>query len=215
MRPDFLCLPRGSIVRLLFVAWALWLAAAGCSAASGHTRHAPVAAAEPAPPAAVAVPAGEEAELVLMNRQIVRFRAAFLGAPPRQRAERGRLAIVAQLERGGSDTVSVQPNPVGNIVLVGGQLAFVLTPRTPTSSPARPSTPSPTPPWRPSARPSPNPARAATARPSSKAWRCRPGSRWCSPSCSPGSGACAAGSPAASPLPSTRKPAGCGRAAPS
>ena len=128
MRPDFLCLPRGSIVRLLFVAWALWLAAAGCSAASGHTRHAPVAAAEPAPPAAVAVPAGEEAELVLMNRQIVRFRAAFLGAPPRQRAERGRHAIVAQLERGGSDSVSVQPNPVGNIVLIGGQLAFVLTP---------------------------------------------------------------------------------------
>ena len=54
MRPDFLCLPRGSIVRLLFVAWALWLAAAGCSAASGHTRHAPAAAAEPAQPASAA-----------------------------------------------------------------------------------------------------------------------------------------------------------------
>ncbi|MCK6377003.1 MAG: hypothetical protein L6Q69_23310, partial [Zoogloea sp.] len=130
MRTDFPRLPRGGIARLLFVAWALWLAAAGCSAAPSHARHAPPAAAEPAPPAAVAVPAGEEAELVLMNRKIVRFRATFLGAPPHQRAERGRHAIVVQLERGGSDSVSVsvQPNPVGNIVLVGGQLAFVLTP---------------------------------------------------------------------------------------
>ncbi len=119
--------PCGSILRLLFVAWALWLAAAGCGAAS-HARHAPAPVAEPAPPAAVAVPAGEEAELVLMNRRIVRFRATFLGAPPSQRAERGRLAIIAQLDRGGSDAVGVQPNPVGNIVLVGGQLAFVLTP---------------------------------------------------------------------------------------
>lgn len=132
MRSDSLRPPRGGILRLLFLVWALGLAAA-CSAASGHARHGPEQArattpAEPSPPAAVAVPAGEEAELVLMNRRIVRFRATFLGAPPRQRAERGRQAIVAQLERGAGDTLSVQPNPVGNIVLVGGQLAFVLTP---------------------------------------------------------------------------------------
>lgn len=132
MRSDSLRPPRGGILRLLFLVWALGLAAA-CSAASGHARHGPeqaraAAPAEPSPPAAVAVAAGEEAELVLMNRRIVRFRATFLGAPPRQRAERGRQAIVAQLERGAGDTLSVQPNPVGNIVLVGGQLAFVLTP---------------------------------------------------------------------------------------
>lgn len=132
MRSDSLRPPRGGILRLLFLVWALGLAAA-CSAASGHARHGPEQArattpAEPSPPAAVAVAAGEEAELVLMNRRIVRFRATFLGAPPRQRAERGRQAIVAQLERGAGDTLSVQPNPVGNIVLVGGQLAFVLTP---------------------------------------------------------------------------------------
>lgn len=132
MRSDSLRPPRGGILRLLFLVWALGLAAA-CSAASGHARHGPEPAraatpTEPSPPAAVAVAAGEEAELVLMNRRIVRFRATFLGAPPRQRAERGRQAIVAQLERGAGDTLSVQPNPVGNIVLVGGQLAFVLTP---------------------------------------------------------------------------------------
>ena len=50
MRLDFLHPHRGGLLRLLFVAWALWLAAAGCSAASSHARHAPAQAPAPAEP---------------------------------------------------------------------------------------------------------------------------------------------------------------------
>lgn len=86
-----------------------------------------VPAPTPAPAPAADAPAVEEADLILINRTIVRFRARFLGASPRQRAERGEATIATILERATSDEVVVQPNPVGNLILIDGQRAFVLT----------------------------------------------------------------------------------------
>lgn len=79
-------------------------------------------AAEPA----AASPA--EAELVLMNRSVVRFRASVLGSPPTQRAERGARNLASILARDDSDEVRVQANEVGNLIMVGDQLAFILSP---------------------------------------------------------------------------------------
>lgn len=69
-----------------------------------------------------------EAELVLMNRSVVRFRASVLGSPPAQRAERGARNLASILARDDSDEVRVQANDIGNLIMVGDQLAFILSP---------------------------------------------------------------------------------------
>lgn len=78
--------------------------------------------------AAPAPTAPDEAELVLMNRSVVRFRASVLGSPPAQRAERGARNLAAILARDESDEVRAQPNDIGNLIMVGDQLAFILSP---------------------------------------------------------------------------------------
>jgi hypothetical protein len=93
----------------------------------------PVQTAETPPPRpetpvmATTVPGSGEADLILMNRHVVRFRSSLLGSPASQRAERGERNLTTILARDESDEVKVQHNQMGNIFLVGGQLAFILT----------------------------------------------------------------------------------------
>ncbi len=90
---------------------------------------------------AIALPAGEpstQAEaaqvdspqsagtVVVFNRPIITFRSAFLGVPPRERAATARARIVALLERGDGDQVSVERIDRGDVVKIGGALAFVV-----------------------------------------------------------------------------------------
>ncbi len=67
------------------------------------------------------------ADLTLLNRHVVRFRGNLLGATPQQRAARGERNLAELLQRG-DDTITVRPTDLGNIVLIGGQMAFVLSP---------------------------------------------------------------------------------------
>ena len=68
--------------------------------------------------------AAEPADLVLLNRHIVTFRAAIPGAPPALRAEaiRERAANIAKA--GGPLEVTTAPLPEGTAVLVDGVLLF-------------------------------------------------------------------------------------------
>ncbi len=121
---------RGTVIRLvLSILAALAMLVAGSAQAARHPAPPPPAPtpAPAAPPAPTADPPVEEADLILMNRTIVRFRGRLLGATPRQRAERGQSTITTILERTAGDEVTVQSNPVGNIVLIDGQLAFIVT----------------------------------------------------------------------------------------
>lgn len=89
---------------------------------------APAGAAEPSGRTITATPVEDEGvDLVLLNRPVVRFRGSLLGATPQQRARRGENNLAELLQHGGDDTVTTRPSELGNIVLVGGQMAFVLT----------------------------------------------------------------------------------------
>jgi small-conductance mechanosensitive channel len=80
------------------------------------------------PAAAAATQSADEANLVVFNRHITTFRATFLGLPPAARAERSRQALVALLDKAGPGAVVVKSVPQGDILLVDGQIAFLLTP---------------------------------------------------------------------------------------
>ena len=64
--------------------------------------------------------------VVVFNRPIITFRSTFLGVPPRERAATARARIVALLERGDGDQVSVERIDRGDVVKIGGALAFVV-----------------------------------------------------------------------------------------
>ncbi len=97
---------RGAVI-LLVVAWLLMLPGTAVFAADEATG----AAVEPA-------------DLVLLNRHVVTFRAAVPGAPPALRVEaiRERAANVAKA--GGPLEVTTAPLPEGTAVLVDGTLLF-------------------------------------------------------------------------------------------
>ena len=69
-----------------------------------------------------------EAQVVVFNRNVAVFRTPFLGNDPEIRAARARASIEDLLRRGGDLQVSVKPNPEGQLVMLGPQLALVLTP---------------------------------------------------------------------------------------
>lgn len=110
--PDFLA--------RLFVQLALACALAGMGPAVAADGPEKVATAQSA-----AIDDG--ADLTLFNRHVVRFRGNLLGATPQQRAARGERNLAELLQRG-DDTITVRPTDLGNIVLMGGQMAFVLSP---------------------------------------------------------------------------------------
>ena len=71
---------------------------------------------------------GDEASLVVFNRQIIVFRAPFLGIGPAPRVARARLVIEETLRQGGDLVVAVKPDPEGQLVMIDDKLAFVVTP---------------------------------------------------------------------------------------
>ncbi len=74
-----------------------------------------------------AAAAQKEGTLVVFNRPIVTFRAAFLGITPTLRAENAHTRIRAVLDRGGEGKVTVETIPQGSFVKIDGSLAFAVT----------------------------------------------------------------------------------------
>lgn len=109
--------------------WAWLPRALACAAAALTFSTAATAADDTPAPATRSTTAADagEADLILMNRHVVRFRSSLLGSPAAQRAERGKHNLDVILARNEDDTVQAQHNPMGSIILVGGQLAFILT----------------------------------------------------------------------------------------
>ncbi|WP_220272825.1 mechanosensitive ion channel family protein [Aquitalea aquatica] len=69
----------------------------------------------------------EEATLVVFNRQVMTFKADFLGAPPAIRAERAHALLENLLSNGEDQTVSIKSNPEGQLVMIGKRMAFAVT----------------------------------------------------------------------------------------
>lgn len=69
----------------------------------------------------------EEATLVVFNRQVMTFKADFLGAPPSVRAERAHALLENLLSNGEDQTVSIKSNPEGQLVMIGKRMAFAVT----------------------------------------------------------------------------------------
>jgi small-conductance mechanosensitive channel len=79
------------------------------------------------PSAATREASRSEATVTLYGRPVAVFRAPFLGLSPGERAERTQHAIAELLDRGGPGQVTVQKEPQGNVLLLDGGLALVLT----------------------------------------------------------------------------------------
>lgn len=61
-----------------------------------------------------------------MNRPVAVFRAPFLGLKPAERATRAELRVLDVLGRSGPASVTVRPEPQGNVILIDGVLALGL-----------------------------------------------------------------------------------------
>jgi small-conductance mechanosensitive channel len=77
--------------------------------------------------AAPAAVAAEEAPVVVYNRTITVFRAPFLGVSAVDRARRSVRVIDDLLAHGGPGVVTTQAVPQGNVLMVDGSLALILT----------------------------------------------------------------------------------------
>jgi small-conductance mechanosensitive channel len=86
------------------------------------------AASPPAARASAGEAGGDEAALVVFNRQVMVFRAPFLGIGPAPRVARARLVIEETVRQGGDLAVAVKSNPEGQLVMIDDKLAFVVTP---------------------------------------------------------------------------------------
>ncbi|MDC8784825.1 mechanosensitive ion channel family protein [Roseateles koreensis] len=80
--------------------------------------------------ASAAMPsAGDESHsLVVFNREIAIFRGTFLGTTPGERARRAQWAIDEQLTRLTQGVVSINKVPQGRVLMIDGELAFLLVP---------------------------------------------------------------------------------------
>ena len=81
------------------------------------------------PARAASAPAGDSAVVTVYDRPVAVFRSPFLGVSPEGRAARTQDAIGEVLAKGGPGVVTVQKEPQGNVVLVDGMLALLLTPQ--------------------------------------------------------------------------------------
>lgn len=79
------------------------------------------APAKPEPQAATA------ASLRVFEQDVAELRGALFGATPAQRARRDAAMVADIVHQGGAGKVSTQPSDIGNLVLIDGQMAFVLT----------------------------------------------------------------------------------------
>lgn len=71
--------------------------------------------------------ADEPAALVFFNRTVFVFRSPFTGISPSDRAKRAQSRIRYQIEREAAPIVTVQADPVGMMVQIGGATSFVIT----------------------------------------------------------------------------------------
>ena len=111
-------LARNKLLRALRMAAFAILLAAGLASVQ--------AAAAESKPAVAAIDAGIEAPLTIFNRDVMVFRAPFLGIPPEKRASRARVTIT-EILRGGEDLpVTIRKNPEGRLLMIGDTLAFVV-----------------------------------------------------------------------------------------
>jgi len=116
---------------------ALVVLAASLAAISPCSRAAETAApaSTPAQPSTPSPAGGGTAEertevpLRLFNRTITVFRAPFLGVTPEDRAARTRRTLAEILDKGGPGKVEVRPAPQGNMVMIDGELAIIITPQ--------------------------------------------------------------------------------------
>ena len=67
-------------------------------------------------------------EVVVFNRPIAAFREPVLGVSAADRAIRAEARILELLDRPGSHEVGVKPSPVGQVITIGGSMAYVLVP---------------------------------------------------------------------------------------
>lgn len=112
--------PSSFLARLARCFLAPCLALLACTAAA----QAPPSASVPAQ-----APAAAEAAVSIYGRPVAVFRAPFLGMTPAERARRTQGALQELLARGGPGAVTMQPQPQGNVLLLDGELAVILTPQ--------------------------------------------------------------------------------------
>jgi small-conductance mechanosensitive channel len=79
-----------------------------------------------APSAEVSEIVAGEAPLVYFNRTITVFRVPLFGVPPQARASRSADVLGQLLDRRTAGNVTVQAEPQGNLILIDGELAFIL-----------------------------------------------------------------------------------------
>ena len=78
---------------------------------------------------AASAASGEAAEtVVIFNRQILVFRTSLLGVSAEDRARRTRANLERLLDRAGEGKLTVQPESLGNLVMLDGTLAVIVTP---------------------------------------------------------------------------------------
>lgn len=70
----------------------------------------------------------EGAPAMVFNRQIASFRASFMGSQPADRARRAQLVMNEMLARVGAGVVTVRKEPQGRVLMVDGEMVFLLTP---------------------------------------------------------------------------------------
>lgn len=68
-----------------------------------------------------------DAKVVVFNRPIVHFRAAFLGMPAIERAATARERIILLLDRATAGVVTVEPAPQGAVIRIDGAFAFIVS----------------------------------------------------------------------------------------
>ncbi|PND39819.1 mechanosensitive ion channel protein MscS [Paucibacter aquatile] len=81
----------------------------------------------PAPPAS-AVTAATSAPVQILNRRIAEYRAPFLGVSPAERARRTHLYMNEVLARSGAGEVTVRKEAQGQMLMLDGEMALILTP---------------------------------------------------------------------------------------
>jgi small-conductance mechanosensitive channel len=82
----------------------------------------------PEPPSAMTpeAPVVDEAPLVYFNRTIIVFRVPLFGVRPEGRARRSAEVLGQLLDRQSAGIVTVQAEPQGNLILLDGELAFII-----------------------------------------------------------------------------------------
>jgi small-conductance mechanosensitive channel len=109
------------LLLLIFLLAFLWPAAA-------VPADAPASKAQPTEKGTATEPSVKAATLKVNNRSIFTFRGALLGYTPKQRVEAAEARIKAVIERGAWGAVTTKTFSEGNLVQIGDQWMFAITP---------------------------------------------------------------------------------------